>query len=171
MTRIFSQLSCAQSLSYVFATPLQPRRLLCPQNFLGKNTGAVCHFLLQEIFLTQEWKLHLLCLLHWQADSLPVHHLGHSNFFRTMVIDNMARFPGQEDPLEKKMANTGLPRWLSSKESACQCRRHQFDSLVGQTPWRRKWQPTPVFFPEKSHGQRSLVRYSPLGCKEMDTTY
>jgi len=35
-----------------------------------------------------------------------------------MVIDNMARFPGQEDLLEKKMANTGLPRWLSSKESA-----------------------------------------------------
>jgi len=36
--------------------------------------------------------------------------------------------------------------------------------------WRRKWQPTPVFLPGKSHGQRSLVGYSPGGCKELDMT-
>ena len=36
--------------------------------------------------------------------------------------------------------------------------------------WRRKWQPTPVFLPGESHGWRSLVGYSPLGCKESDTT-
>ena len=36
--------------------------------------------------------------------------------------------------------------------------------------WRRKWQPTPVFMPGKSHGPRSLVGYSPWGCKELDTT-
>ena len=36
--------------------------------------------------------------------------------------------------------------------------------------WRRKWQPTPVFLPGESHGQRSLVGYSPPGCKESDTT-
>ena len=36
-------------------------------------------------------------------------------------------------------------------------------------PWRRKWQPTPVFLPEKSHGQRSLAGYSPKGGKESDT--
>ena len=40
----------------------------------------------------------------------------------------------------------------------------------GRFPQRRKWQPTPVFFPGKSHGQRSLVGYSPWGCKESDTT-
>ena len=37
-------------------------------------------------------------------------------------------------------------------------------------PWRRKWQPTPVFLPRKSHGQRSLAGYSPQGHKESDTT-
>ena len=37
-------------------------------------------------------------------------------------------------------------------------------------PWRRAWQPTPVFLPEKSHGQRSLVGYSPEGHKQSDTT-
>ena len=36
--------------------------------------------------------------------------------------------------------------------------------------WRRKWQPTPVFLPGESHGQRSLVGYSPWGCKESDMT-
>ena len=51
----------------------------------------------------------------------------------------------------------GLRRWLSGKEIICQCRRHRFDSLVRKIPWRRKWQPTPVFSPGKSHGQRSLV--------------
>ena len=37
-------------------------------------------------------------------------------------------------------------------------------------PWRRKWQPTPVFLPGESHGQRSLVGYHPQGCKELDMT-
>ena len=41
---------------------------------------------------------------------------------------------------------------------------------VGKISWNRKWEPTPVFLPEKSHGQRSLVGYSPWGCKELDTT-
>ena len=61
----------------------------------------------------------------------------------------------------------GLPRWLSSKESACQCGRLRFSPWVGKIPWRRKWQPTPVFLSGKSHGQRSLVGYSPWGCKRV----
>ena len=54
-----------------------------------------------------------------------------------------------------------LPWWLSDKESACQCRRCRFDPWVGKHSWRRKWQPTPVFLPGKSHRQRSLAGYSP----------
>ena len=50
------------------------------------------------------------------------------------------------------------------------CRRPGFDPWVGKIPWRRKWQLTPVFFPGESHGQRSLVGYSPWGHKESDTT-
>ena len=66
-----------------------------------------------------------------------------------------------------------LPRWLSVRESTCQCRRHRrcrFDPWVGQIPWRGKWQPVPVFLPRKFHGQRSLEGYSPWGHKESDTT-
>ena len=51
-----------------------------------------------------------------------------------------------------------------------QCRRHGFDPWVGKIPWRRKWQPTPIFLPGKSHGQRSLVGYTLQGSKESDTT-
>ena len=41
---------------------------------------------------------------------------------------------------------------------------------MGKIPWRRKWQPTPVFLPGESHGLRSLVGYNPLGHNESDTT-
>ena len=44
------------------------------------------------------------------------------------------------------------------------------DFWVRKSPWRRKWQPAPVFLPGKSHGQRSLVGYSPWGHKESDMT-
>ena len=43
-----------------------------------------------------------------------------------------------------------------------------FNPWVKTIPWRRKWQPTPVFWPGKSDGQRSLEGYSPWGCEESD---
>ena len=61
-----------------------------------------------------------------------------------------------------------FPGGDNGKESACQCRRCEFDSWVGKIPWRRKWQPTPVFLPGGFHGQRSLAGYSPGGRKESD---
>ena len=66
----------------------------------------------------------------------------------------------------------GLPRWLSCKESANQCRKQRgcrFKSWVGNIPWSRKWQLTPVFLPGEFHGQRSLAGYSPRGRKDTDT--
>ena len=66
--------------------------------------------------------------------------------------------------------NHGLPRWLIAKESACQCRSRRLDLGLGRFPWSRKWHPTPVSLPRKCHGQRSLVAYSPWGCKESDMT-
>ena len=52
-----------------------------------------------------------------------------------------------------------------------QCRRPEFNSWIRKIPWRRKWQPTPLSLPGKSYGQRrSLVGYSPQGCKELDMT-
>ena len=50
---------------------------------------------------------------------------------------------------------------------SCQCRGCRFDPWVRKIPWRRKWQPTPVFLPGQFHGQRSLVGCSPWGCKRV----
>jgi len=63
-----------------------------------------------------------------------------------------------------------LPWQLSGKKSTCQYRRPEFDPWVRKTPWRRKWQPTPVFLPGKSHGWRSQAGCRPWGHKESDTT-
>ena len=64
-------------------------------------------------------------------------------------------------------------RWCSCQESTCQCRRLKrcrFDLWVRKNSWSRKWQPTLVFLPGKSHEQRSLADYSLWGSKEQDTT-
>ena len=76
---------------------------------------------------------------------------------------------GNSPDLEKR-GSLGFPGGASGKEPTCQCRRRGFDSWVRKIPWRRAWQPTPVFLPGESHGQRSLVGYSPWGHKESDTT-
>ena len=69
--------------------------------------------------------------------------------------------------------NKCLTRWLSGKEFACDAEDAGglgFDPWVRKIPWRRAWQPTLVFLPRESHGQRSLVGYSPWDQKESDTT-
>ena len=61
----------------------------------------------------------------------------------------------------------------SGKEPACQCKRRMrlgFNPWVEKIPWRRTWQPTPIFLPGESLGQESLVSYSPWGLKESDMT-
>ena len=58
-------------------------------------------------------------------------------------------------------ATSILPRWLDGKESTCQwrrCRRCSFDPWVRKMSWKRKWEHTPVFLPEKSHEQRKPDR-------------
>ena len=59
----------------------------------------------------------------------------------------------------------GLPWWLSGKEFTCNAGDTGLIPGVRKISWRRKWQPTLVFLLGKSHGQRSLVDYSPWGCK------
>ena len=63
-----------------------------------------------------------------------------------------------------------FPGGASGKELTYQCRRHGFDPWVGEMPWRKTWQLTPVFLPGESHEQRCLAGYSPWGCKQLDTT-
>ena len=72
-----------------------------------------------------------------------------------------------------KVTSSVIKGGSRGKEPACQCikhKGHRFDPWVRKIPWRRAWQPTPVFLPGKPHGQRNLAGYSPWGRKEMDTT-
>ena len=67
---------------------------------------------------------------------------------------------------------TEASRWRSGKKKKKICLPMQemqemlVRSRVGEIPWRRKWQPTPVFLTGKFHGQKSLMGYSSWGCKE-----
>jgi len=61
------------------------------------------------------------------------------------------------------MKYRGFPGGASGKEPACQCKRYKrnrFDPWVRNIPWRREWQPTPVFLPGESQRQRSLAGYT-----------
>ena len=53
----------------------------------------------------------------------------------------------------------GFPGGSDGKESTCQCRRPRFDRWIAKIPWRREWQPTPVFLPGESHEQRRYIIY------------
>ena len=112
-----------------------------------------------------------------QADSLPIELSGKPLKFNIDILKTIWRssvvrgripcshhcsahsIPGQGNFLY------GLSRLLISKESACQLRRLWFDPCVGKIPWRRKWQPVPIFLPGKSQEQRNLAGYSYWGCK------
>ena len=63
-----------------------------------------------------------------------------------------------------------FPGGSDSKSIYLQCGKPRFDPWVGKIPWRRKWQPTPVFLPGDSQGQRSLVGCRLWGRTELDTT-
>ena len=77
-------------------------------------------------------------------------------------------WPGSFTPLINPTGHHQASQGCSGKEPACECRRRErcgFDPWVGKIPWRRAGQPTPVFLPGESHGQRSLVGYNARGCR------
>ena len=69
---------------------LWPARLLCPWNSPGKNTGVGCHLILLGIQPSWDSNLHLLCLLHWQGDSLPMHDPGSWSHLRAFITCSKA---------------------------------------------------------------------------------
>ena len=81
--------------------------------------------------------------------------------------------PGGQQKSWDSYSGLGFSGGASGKEPTSQCRRHKrqgFDPWVGKIPWRRKWQPTPVFLPGESHGQRSMSGHSPWDHKESGKT-
>ena len=126
----------------VVSDSLRPHGLYSPWNSPGQNIGVGSLFLLQGIFPTQG-----------SNPGLP--------HCRWILYQLSCKWP-----VASQVALVG-------KEHACQCRRRKRSRLVpwvGKIPWRRAWQPTLVFLPGESHGQRNLAGYGPQGHKESDMT-
>ena len=100
-----------------------------------------------------------LHLLHWQGVFFTIWATREAPY-NLQLYPNKRRFNSQNRQIKLPKHSFGLPWWLGGKEFACQWRKQGFDPCVRKIPWRRKWQPTPVFLPGKSHGQKSLVGYT-----------
>ena len=123
---------------------------------IGSNLGF---FVVENSGKTE---FNMINILKWYSGRVSVYVL----YMHFWVIPEKCNFC-------ELMYSWGIPRWHSGRESTCQCRRCKrcgFDPWVGKIPWNRKWQPTLVFLPGKSHEQRSLVGYSPWDHKESDTS-
>ena len=71
--------------------------------------------------------------------------------------------------LHTHIINMSFPGGSDGKESTCHVGTTS-SPWIRKIPWRRAWQPTPVFLPGEAHEQRSLVGYSPWGYMELDRT-
>ena len=92
-------------------------------------------------------------------------------------VEDLGLTPGSgNSPGDEQTTNSttlgflGFPGGSDSKASACNTGDPVFNPWAGKIPWRRKWQPTPVFLPGKSHGQRTLAGYSLPGHTELNMT-
>ena len=133
-------------------TSLLPERV--PSSISGRSIYSLLHMTL-HCLVTYELKTQVIWTLS------PPHNLCYDcigvQFIYFFPIGNITAFPGG----------------ANGKESTCQgrrCKRLRYDPWVRKIPWRRKWQPTPVFLPGKFYGQRSLAGYSLWDHKKPDTT-
>ena len=95
--------------------------------------------------------------------------LAHTFMISKSVLSAMKHLSDQSFFFKISNPSTEIPDGSAGKPAAYPCRRRWRDPRVRKIPWRREWQPTPVFFPGESHGQRSLAGCSPRGCQDLDT--
>ena len=130
----------------------QPTGLFCPWDSPGKNTGVGCHFLLRCIKVKSESEVAQSCPTLSDPMDCVAYQAPPS-----MGVSRQEYWSGVPLPSPIKLIIYiyicifffNCPRWHN---------------------WRRNWQPTPVFLPGESQGQRSLVGCSLWGCTESDTT-
>ena len=129
---------CSVMLDTLRPLWLQLARFLSPWNISNKNTGVGCHFLLPVIFPTQGSNPHFLHLLYWQADSLPLSHLGnpiiqyYHTFCLFILFMGFSRqeywsglpFPSPVDHVLSELSTMTYPSWV-----ALHCMAYRFTEL------------------------------------------
>ena len=151
---------------------LQPTHFLCPWDFLGKNTGASCHFLLPEAGIELESLASPALAGGFFPTPPPRKTLailipGKINFKPKTVMKEKGHYMMKKVSIQQEdiifvniyASNIEVVSLVAQmvKNVCIQCRKPRFYPWVRKTAWRKKWKPTPVFLPGKSHGQRSLV--------------
>ena len=110
----------------------------------------------------QATNLKFVCFAN-QIDIILLLFYFYENVFNTHILNSFNML----------LLGLGFPAGDSGREPACQCRKRKrlrFDPWVRKIPWRRRaWQPTPLFSPGESHGQRNLVSYNPY-CRRASNT-
>ena len=122
-----------------------------------------------------------------EKNTLTAYHYTSPNALLSIIKDGFIRFSDIEymnDKSETVYAVKVLLDFLDNHPGEYLFTRDVVSALIGQQsyagpgldpwvwkiPWRREWQPTPLFLPEELPGQRSLAGYSPWGCKELGPT-
>ena len=114
----------------------------------------------------------IVCLPKWQCCMILPIGIGEKTGLRVLsFISGWSQTPQslQKENCQHTSRALGFPGGTSGKEPSCQCRRYKrlgFNPWIGKIPWKRAWQPTPVFLPGESHGQRRLAGCGPQGRKE-----
>ena len=131
--------------------------LEAPQRSPNSSRSALLH--------NMQRRMGSLWLNEANKDPIPWNLTAHCHLNKTKDFEGT----GAKKKKTETLARRGFP-WCLRGEGIClQCRRPRFDPWIETIPWRRDL-PTPVFLPGESHGQRSLVGYSPQEHKESDTT-
>ena len=125
---------------------------------LHTDTGIILHILFNGLPLPAEYGAKLFKCIRNPPQSPWYSHLW---FFIVLLHQLILH----QVSVQSHYLHEGASLVAQLVKILLQCRRPRFDSWVGKIPWRRKWQPTSVFLPGESRGQRSLTGYSPWGHK------
>ena len=157
---------------FSFLKSVSQRQSSLSQNVVFWLKNQVVFFFKSGVFDLKKLKSGFLWYLGWDKSVLWQWFcsFGWGTWLRTLAwvqegeSETFNIFRGKQMELRSQ----GFPGGTCGKQPTCwwrRSKRHGFDSWVWKIPWRRRWQPTPVFLPGESHGQRSVAGYSPCGCK------
>ena len=152
-------------------------KTFCSSLLLLDNVSSFSSRSPKPLIIIHHLPLFMAVVIDWHLGHILSHwdfyFLAHHLYLQHCFWWSWHSLTWSTQPLAFHYLHHGLPGGSVGKESACNAGdagKCGFNPQVGKIPWRRAWQPTPLFLPRESHGQRSLMGCSPQGRKESDTT-